>query len=61
MISNSTIDFSIVVPVYNNNVTIKELINDLNSIYAKLKCSIEVIFVIYGSPDNSVEVIKENT
>jgi glycosyltransferase involved in cell wall biosynthesis len=61
LISNSTIDFSIVVPVYNNNETIKELINDLNSIYAKLKCSIEVIFVIDGSPDNSVEVIKENT
>ena len=61
MISNPTIDFSIVVPVYNNSETIIELIDDLNLIYTKLECSIEVIFVIDGSPDNSVELIKENT
>lgn len=60
MTSNSEIELSIVVPIYNNETSIPSLISELNSICNKLKFNIEVIFVIDGSPDGSVALIQKN-
>ena len=48
---------SIIVPVYNSEVYLKECID---SILNQTFKDIEVIFINDGSTDNSVQVIKEN-
>ena len=49
---------SVVVPVYRNALTLKELSERLTSTITKMNCQPELIFVNDGSPDNSWEVIK---
>lgn len=57
---SSKISYSIVIPVYNNAVFIPDLIADLNSIQQKLDQPVEAVFVIDGSPDNSLQILNAN-
>lgn len=44
---------SIIVPVYNNEGTVEQLLNEISLISGSTECDVEAIFVIDGSPDNS--------
>ncbi len=59
MTSNLKVELSIVVPIYNNETSIPSLIDELNSICAKFKFSVEVVFIIDGSSDGSVAIIQK--
>jgi undecaprenyl-phosphate 4-deoxy-4-formamido-L-arabinose transferase len=48
---------SIVVPVYNGAATIGELVNALRAL--EIAGGLEIVLVIDGSPDNSLDVCKE--
>ena len=50
--------YSIVVPVYLNSESLPEVLLRLESINATLKRSLEVVFVVDGSPDDSLLVLK---
>lgn len=56
------IKYSIVIPVYNNEASLPELLAEITSTYerfqAKLPGRLEVVFVIDGSPDRSYEVLQ---
>jgi len=53
------IRYSLVIPVYKNESSIRQLCNSLATINAKVKSYLEIIFVIDGSPDNSLaEIMK---
>ena len=55
---NNTIFLSIVVPVFNEEKTITNVINEL--IYLKKICKIEIIVVNDGSTDKSKKIINNN-
>ena len=50
--------FSLVVPVYNNRETLGALVNEVGTLASRLDGKLEVIFVIDGSPDDSVTVLR---
>lgn len=52
-----TPEYSIVVPVYNSELTLFELFNRTNAIFAKLGFSFEMVFVDDFSRDNSWDVL----
>ena len=52
-------DYSIVVPVYRNEATLPALVERLTALDAKLPGELELVFVIDGSPDASVLVLRE--
>ena len=52
---------SLVIPVYKNEDNIPSLIQAIKALSGDLDHSLEVVFVIDGSPDNSKEVIKQST
>jgi glycosyltransferase involved in cell wall biosynthesis len=52
-------DYSIVVPVYRNEATLRPLVERLTALQAKLPGELELLFVIDGSPDSSVLVLRE--
>ena len=59
----SSIDFSLVIPVYKNFSTLLELHSNLESIFENLHeendISGEVIYVVDGSPDESIHLLQE--
>lgn len=52
---NGVVVYSIVVPVYNNAGSIPHLIARLNDIALQLEGTLEAVFVVDGSPDNSYD------
>ena len=54
-----TVRYSIIIPVYKNIESLPRLIEELSSIVAKLKNSLEVVFVIDGSPDRSLAYLED--
>jgi glycosyltransferase involved in cell wall biosynthesis len=52
-------DYSIVVPVYRNEATLRALVERLSTLDAKLPGELELVFVIDGSPDASVLVLRD--
>ena len=52
-------DYSVVVPVYRNEATLRPLVARLTELQAKLPGELELVFVIDGSPDASVLVLRE--
>jgi len=50
--------YSIIIPVYKNEDSITRLINMLDGLNNQLKESIEVVFVVDGSPDNSFALLN---
>ena len=55
----SSVDFSVVVPVYNSESSLQELNDRLEATFAEMECTHEVIFVNDGSTDGSLDVLKE--
>ncbi|GBU21585.1 glycosyl transferase family 2 [Fibrobacteres bacterium R8-0-B4] len=55
---NTNIDVSIVVPVYNEEESLSELMNGISSTLDKMVKTYEVIFVDDGSSDKSFETIR---
>jgi len=51
--------FSVIVPVYRNEATLGALLDRLDSMYDKLDQSLEVVFVVDGSPDRSYIILDE--
>lgn len=51
--------YSVIVPVYKNEVTIERLINNLKDLSNRFQDDLEAIFVIDGSPDKSYKILKE--
>jgi polyisoprenyl-phosphate glycosyltransferase len=52
---------SIVIPVFNNAGTLKQLIQELQNVLPSITSQFEVIFVDDGSTDQSFEVIKRES
>jgi glycosyltransferase involved in cell wall biosynthesis len=52
-------DISIVIPLYNEAESLKELYNQISIVFKIIQKSFEVIFIDDGSTDNSIEVLKE--
>lgn len=52
--------YSIVVPVYNNEVSIPRLLAAMEGISDALPGDLEVVFVVDGSPDRSFELIRDS-
>ncbi len=50
---------SIVVPVYRNEGSIDQLLAELTHIADTVDCDVEAVFVIDGSPDNSITALSE--
>ena len=46
--------YSVVIPVYRSIESLPSLLHDLDELYLTLTTSLEVVFVIDGSPDNSL-------
>ncbi len=55
---NSTIDFSIVIPVYNSENTLEELVQRISTVFAGISSSFEIIMIDDGSRDNSWNVMR---
>lgn len=53
------VEYSIVVPVYNSEASLKELHERISLVMKELSFSYELIFVNDGSADDSWEVLKE--
>lgn len=53
------IDYSVVIPIFNESEIIPELWRRLSDILDKIDSSSEVIFINDGSVDNSLELLKE--
>ena len=51
--------YSLIIPVYKNEGSIKELLSVLSSLNSKLLGKLEVIFVIDGSPDNCLMLLQQ--
>jgi dolichol-phosphate mannosyltransferase len=52
-------DISIVIPVYNEEESIKPLVSELQEVLKGIKKSFEIIFVDDGSRDRSFTILKE--
>ena len=50
---------SLVIPVYRNEDNIPRLLRELESLARELPESLEVVFVVDGSPDRSLDLLKE--
>lgn len=50
--------YSLVIPVYKNEASLVELMQQIASLAADLDAALEVIFVVDGSPDNSYYALK---
>ena len=55
---NSAVDLSILIPLYNERESIRELASEITESLGKLSISYEIIFVDDGSRDGSFEEIK---
>ncbi len=52
--------YSVVVPVFKNEASIPELLLALGGINAKLDGRLEVVFVVDGSPDRSMQLLESH-
>jgi glycosyltransferase involved in cell wall biosynthesis len=50
--------YSVVVPVYQNEATLAELVKRLESLTDELDGALEVVFVVDGSPDGSLVLLR---
>ncbi len=57
----SSIDFSVVVPVYNSQDSLRELYERLDATFTAMERSFEVVFVNDGSTDDSLECFQRTT
>ena len=50
----------LIIPVYNNEENLNDLLKEINKIFEQLSNNLEVLFIIDGSPDNCYEILKNN-
>jgi glycosyltransferase involved in cell wall biosynthesis len=50
---------SLVIPVYRNEENLDRLLAELVSLQSRLQDNLEVVFVVDGSPDRSLEILRE--
>lgn len=55
----AALKFSIIIPVYKNEVFIDKLIDSLEDVACQLEGDLEVIFVVDASPDRSYECLRQ--
>jgi glycosyltransferase involved in cell wall biosynthesis len=55
------VDYSVVIPVYNNSESLDELLYSIEATLSKMNTRNEIIFVVDGSPDNSYEKLIKST
>jgi glycosyltransferase involved in cell wall biosynthesis len=51
---------SLVIPVYKNEASLPELVEELKKLAGQLTAPLEVVFVVDGSPDNSFVWLREH-
>jgi polyisoprenyl-phosphate glycosyltransferase len=51
---------SLVIPVYKNEANLPRLFHDLEAFAARLPDDLEVVFVVDGSPDASLRILREH-
>ena len=51
--------YSIVVPIYRNEETLAALVDRLDDLAAKLDGGLETVFVVDGSPDGSLRLLRD--
>jgi glycosyltransferase involved in cell wall biosynthesis len=51
--------YSLIIPVYRNEETLDPLLAELAKIAAELGGALEVVFVVDGSPDRSLAILRE--
>ena len=51
---------SLVIPVYKNEANLPRLFRELEAMAARLPDLLEVVFVVDGSPDTSVEILRQH-
>jgi len=59
MSSEQPLRYSIVVPVYRNEETLADLVVRLDGLAAELDVGLEAIFVVDGSPDGSLMILRD--
>jgi len=50
---------SLVIPVYKNEANLSRLLRELEALAARVPDLLEVVFVVDGSPDASLEILRE--
>jgi len=50
---------SLIIPVYRNEPNLESLLAELTELRRKVSCEMEVVFVVDGSPDRCLEVLRE--
>jgi len=55
---SKSLDLSVVIPVFNEEANLPELIVKLNEVMRKIKKNYEIIFIDDGSEDNSVQILS---
>lgn len=57
--SPSELEYSVVIPVFGNEREIPALLDQLENINDGLQGSMEALFIVDGSPDNSLDALKQ--
>ncbi len=52
-------DFSVVIPIFNEEESVSELLRNIKDVFSKARKSFEIIFVDDGSTDKTLELLKE--
>src|ERR1700682_1200565 len=55
-----TVTFSIIIPVYYNEKSLKPLLEMLDGLVERITGTLEIVFVVDGSPDNSFRILQES-
>ena len=50
---------SLVIPVYRNETSLPRLLQEVGALAARLTGGLEVVFVVDGSPDDSLRILRE--
>ena len=49
---------SLVIPVYNNEESLPRLFAELEGLATRLDDELEIVFVVDGAPDRSLEILR---
>jgi len=57
--TETQITYSIVIPVFNSQKSLKELVSEIKSVFLKVNNTFEIIFIDDSSTDNSWNILQE--
>lgn len=55
----NTLQFSLIIPVFNEEESVKELLRQIETSLKKLNATFEIIFIDDGSTDNTLDILKK--